>query len=162
MLCTRCKKRPATVFYKQTVNGVSEESALCEKCASEMQIGNFFDNDLNFFGSLFDKRPARTSEQRVCDLCGSTFEQIAEDGKVGCARCYEIFADRLLPSIERIHGNSHHVGRHPVRDREADERADALAEKKKQLSEAIEKEDFESAAKLRDEIKEMEENNGLV
>ncbi len=162
MLCERCKKRNATVLYKQTVGGVTEQTALCAECANSVSLGSFFENDFNLFGSLFEKKP-RTAQEKVCTLCGSTYEQIARTGKVGCAKCYEVFADRLRPSIERIHGNSRHVGRKPkggtVRD-EKKEKCDAL---RLALKDAIASEDFEQAAKLRDEIRALEDkDNGMV
>ena len=154
MLCDRCKKRNASVWYKQTINGVSEQVALCAECASEVSVGGFFDDGFNFFGNLFSAQKGKGVEEKVCDLCGSTFDDITREGKVGCARCYGIFGDRLRPMIERIHGNSRHVGRKPPQMR--DKKQDELSALKKQLAAAIEKEDFESAAKLRDKIREME------
>lgn len=157
MLCEKCKKRNATVLYKQTVNGVSEQMALCAECANQSSIGGFFDDDLNFFGSLFDHKPVRTADEKVCTLCGSTYEQIAREGKVGCAKCYEIFADRLRPSIERIHGNSRHVGRKPKGAAERSEKKERLKSLRDQLAKAVKEEDFENAAKLRDEIRALED-----
>lgn len=154
MLCEKCKKRNATVLYKQTVNGVSEQLALCSECANAVSFGGLFDDDLNLFGNLFSSTQIKPSEEKVCDLCGSTFSEIAREGKVGCARCYSIFGDRLSPMIERIHMGSRHIGRKPPKERDA--KKDELDALKKQLSEAIEKEDFESAAKLRDMIREKE------
>ncbi|MCI8590690.1 MAG: hypothetical protein HFE77_08310 [Clostridiales bacterium] len=157
MLCDKCKKRNATVLYKQTVNGVSEQMALCSECANQMSIGGLFDDDFNFFGSLFKgSGSALPSEDKVCTLCGSTFEQIARDGKVGCAKCYEIFEDRLRPSIERLHGRVEHIGRKPKGSVQRDEKQEKLKELKEQLAASIEKENFEEAAKLRDEIRGLE------
>lgn len=152
MLCEKCKKRNAAVLYKQTVNGVSEQMALCSECANSMS--GIFDDEFNFFGNLFQSAQIKPSEEKVCDLCGSTFSQIAREGKVGCARCYGVFADRLRPMIERIHANTRHVGKKPPKER--DPIADELELLKKQLAEAVEKEDFERAASLRDRIREKE------
>ena len=154
MLCEKCKKKNATVLYKQTVNGVSEQLALCAECANQISLGSFAE-DFNFFGTMFDKRPKSTPD-KVCTLCGSTYEQIAREGKVGCAKCYEIFADRLGPSIERIHGNSRHVGRKPKGAAERDQKKEQLDALRKQLSDAIAEENFEQAATLRDQIRALE------
>ncbi len=154
MLCEKCKKRNATVLYKQTINGVSEQIALCADCANQFSFGSF-GGDFNFFGTMFDKRPKSAPDQ-VCTLCGSTYEQIAREGKVGCAKCYEIFADRLRPSIERIHGNSRHVGRKPKGAVERDQKEEQLKALRKELSNAVAEENFEQAAKLRDQIRALE------
>ena len=156
MICQKCKQRQATVLYKETINGVTDERALCAQCAQELSLGGLFGEDFNLFAGLFDKKPTRTPEAKVCDLCGSTFEQIAREGKVGCARCYEVFKESLRPSIERIHGNSRHVGAKPKDAQERDKKADELGKLKKELAEAIACENFEQAAVLRDKIKEME------
>ena len=157
MLCEKCKKRNATILYKQTINGVTEQMALCPECANAMSLGSIFDVDFNFFGSLFKQSAPPLAEEKVCTLCGSTFDQIAREGKVGCAKCYEIFADRLRPSIERIHGHSSHVGRKPKGGAKKNEKRDQIKELKRQLAEAIKQENFEKAAELRDQIKQMEE-----
>ena len=156
MLCDKCKKRNATVMYKQTVNGVSEQMALCSECANQMSIGGLFDDDFNFFGSLFTGGSTLPAEEKVCTLCGSTFEQIARDGKVGCAKCYEIFEDRLRPSIERLHGRVGHVGRKPKGTPQMNEKTDKIKTLKEKLAKAIQNENFEEAAKLRDEIRGLE------
>lgn len=154
MLCEKCKKNNATVLYKQTVNGKSEQYALCSDCTGKVSFGGFFDDDFNFFGSMFEKKT--NEREQVCNLCGATYAQIAKEGKVGCSKCYEVFADRLRPSIERIHGNTKHVGKKPKDAVVRDDRAEKLNELRTRLSAAIADERFEEAAKLRDEIKEME------
>lgn len=105
--------------------------------------------------------PARTQATR-CDFCGSSYSDIAKSGHVGCAKCYEIFGDQLLPSIRRIHGNTTHCGKNSRFGTKKAEKSAEMTKKdkikalKKELDKAISEQNFEHAAELRDQIKEME------
>jgi len=170
MLCTKCKKNNATVFYKQVINGTVKEAALCADCAAEMNIGAFKStaqplggfsspsmSGLNLISSLFGESPRsyRGVPNKVCPLCGSSYGDIAKSGKVGCAKCYETFRAELMPTVTGIHGRVKHTGRAPKEFRsrlETKKSIDALGEK---LTKAIENQEFEEAAKIRDEIKKL-------
>ncbi|MGN0452514.1 MAG: UvrB/UvrC motif-containing protein [Ruminococcus sp.] len=167
MKCQKCKVKNATTQVKRIINGEYEEYMLCADCAHEMGFSNVFDMDMpDMFGglmkSLFSTAlPARSGASR-CDVCSSTYGDITNTGKVGCSKCYEVFLDELLPSIKRIHGNTTHCGKTP-RFSPAKAKANAnevkeptVDELKAQLKEAIEVQNFELAAELRDKIKEME------
>jgi protein arginine kinase activator len=80
------------------------------------------------------------------------------DGKTGCPECYTTFGEELGATIRSIHGNVKHAGRAPARLRKDREKQDRLAALRKQMQEAITSENFEQAAKLRDEIRALEEN----
>lgn len=168
MLCTKCGRNEATVFYRQNINGHVTESALCEECAGELTNGmkdeinenGFFGMDLlgSFFGlpqtaAHLAGTPAQT---KVCPLCGATYKDIVRESKVGCARCYDTFRRELASTIERIHGRVTHTGRAPAGYAEENRRQRKLDELKSKMNEAIEKQDFENAAKLRDEIKKLD------
>lgn len=157
MLCQSCEKNQATTYIKKVVNGELTEMNLCTECAKEMGYGKIFGTGFDFsnlLGSfLGEGLPARTSATR-CSGCGSSFADIARSGKVGCAGCYEVFYDDLLPSLKRIHGNTKHTGkRAEIKAQTPEHKIKSL---KKQLKKAIEAQEFEEAAKLRDEIKVLE------
>lgn len=168
MKCQKCKVKNATTHVKRVVNGEYEEYMLCGDCAHEMGFDNVFDMDMpDMFGdlmkSLFGALPSRSGAAR-CPLCGSTLGDITNTGKVGCAKCYEVFYNELLPSVKRIHGNTTHSGKTPGRqaipekskensEKEIKEQIEGL---KKQLDKAVEVQNFELAAELRDKIREME------
>ena len=118
-----------------------------------------FQTSGSFFGNVL---PARTQATR-CEFCGSTYSDIAKSGHVGCAKCYEIFADELYPSIRRIHGNTTHCGKNSSvaeKTKQSKAKTETKEEKikklKAQLESAIKEQNFELAAELRDKIKEME------
>ena len=161
MLCQKCGKRNANVHYKQVVNGVVKEEYLCSQCAAS---GNM-DMNLNkgtdeLFGNLFAGSSLFSGRaKRTCPLCGATARDISVSGKVGCAKCYEVFKDELQRTVVGIHGNVHHVGRAPGKHKEAMELQAKLDALKAEQQKAIEEQNFELAAELRDKISELSRSN---
>ena len=165
MLCQNCGKNEATTHIKQIINGDMAESHLCSDCASHLGYSDVFSGfGLNlsglFGGLLGDMMPSISAGKSPrCPKCGTSFEEIVRDGRVGCADCYTTFYDRLLPSIQRIHGKIKHSGKvtnsAPVESKE--ETTEEKIEKLKiAMNEAVAKQEFETAAKIRDEIKALE------
>ena len=155
MLCSKCHKNEASVYFKQNINGEVREYALCPHCAAEMEVGF---TPLNLFGSMFTASKPK-SEHKRCTLCSSTFDEIKRTGKVGCAECYSVFADELSPMIDSIHRTSRHVGRAPEGYSEKRRAENELEALRKELKAAIEAENYERAAELRDLIKGKEAND---
>lgn len=169
MLCQKCKEKEANTHVKSVVNGEYTEYMLCSDCAKAMGYTNIFTDMHSDFssilGSFFANALPAKSEITRCDVCGSTYHDIAKSGQVGCAKCYEIFIDQLMPSIRRIHGNTTHSGKKPstfaeeinVKDIK-NEKQQLIDKLKKELDDAVLEQNFELAAQLRDKIKEMEES----
>ena len=166
MKCQKCGANNANTHVKTIINGEFKEYDLCSECAHKMGYTNVFadmENDFsNLLGSFFTNvLPARTQATR-CAFCGSSYPEIAKTGQVGCAHCYELFADQLYPSIRRIHGNTTHCGKNSGRAaRKAQKPAEMtkeekIADMKQQLDAAVKEQNFERAAELRDKIREME------
>lgn len=175
MLCQKCQKNPATTHIKRTVNGVTTEMHLCAGCAREQGVGHMFGGFSGmgsfhspfdyFFGNLFAEPALQAGSETKCPGCGDTFNQIVENGKVGCPQCYSTFYDNLLPSIERVHGKTRHIGKRPNVIIEQvpedtvsvkEEPVSELETLRKQLAECVEKQEYEECAKLRDQIRELE------
>lgn len=187
MLCQNCGENEANVRYTQIINGVKKEMALCEKCSKELGIGDmdfsmpinfssflsdFFEEEKEFLPSFMEQ------EKLMCDKCGMTYEDFINTGKFGCENCYEIFSNKIDPILKNIHGGNRHVGRglnlpkgkkenlkenskkqyntvgEEVKEYSKNNELDKL---KKNLKQAIQEERYEDAAKIRDEIKKMEE-----
>jgi len=165
MLCQNCGKNEATTHIKQIINGDMAESHLCSDCASHLGYKDVFSgfglNLSEFFGGLLgDMTPSIPGGKTLrCAKCGSSFNDIAREGKVGCAECYRTFFDKLLPSIQRIHGKIKHSGKsstgapESVKVESTEEKIEKL---KAAMNEAVQKQEFEEAAKIRDEIKALE------
>lgn len=180
MICQRCGKNNAEIYYKQTVNGKSEEYALCSHCAEElkktgkldMKIPSLFD-DFGFgmggkgllgleemFGLPASSTVRARAEKKRCTLCSSTFDDLVKSGRVGCSECYKVFADELKNSIEAIHGKAVYVGRNVQKEENKETKKETAEDKisvlKRELEKAISEQEFERAAELRDEIKALE------
>ena len=175
MLCTKCGKNNAEIYYKQTINGHTEEYALCSECADKLKKegklsfatpslfdgfggfghGNFFGID-DMFGLPSVKKVGRTATVKKCTLCSSTFDDIVKRGKVGCAECYKVFREELTPTVEKIHGKGGYSGKKPSKIKLKNEKQDEIKQLKAQLKAAVKAQEFESAAILRDKIRELE------
>lgn len=165
MLCQNCGKYEATTHVKRIINGEAAEAHLCSDCAKALGYANVFGDFGNVFGSflgsfLGDAGVSSLSARTLkCEKCGSTFNDIVESGKIGCAECYSTFYEKLLPSLQRIHGKTRHEGKIPNRisvNKDDSIRAE-IAKLEEDLKAAVEAQNFEKAAMLRDKIKEMKE-----
>ncbi len=167
MLCQHCQKNEATTHVKTMINGEYAEYRLCPECAHEMGYDSMFPDFTADFGGLLGSflsaaLPARSGATH-CKLCGSTMNDIKKTGKVGCSECYDTFFSELMPTIRNVHGNTEHIGKRPVIEYETveDDKPEQQEDKKleslkAELKQAIEDENFERAAELRDKIKELE------
>ena len=165
MLCENCKKNNASVFYEENINGTVTSYSLCSECAGKLNkcgdISDIFTLPyLSSFGGgllngLFSQKDAITANEAVCPLCRSSFSDIKSSGKAGCPQCYTTFGDKLKGAIYSIHGNARHTGRSPSKFVEANENEIKISSLKSRLKDAINEENFELAATLRDEIKEL-------
>ncbi len=162
MLCQKCKKNTATVFCKENINGHITEYSLCPECAAEMQIGNpfsiFEDDPISSLFSSFMTQPKITHDEKKCPLCASSFKELVATGKVGCPKCYEVFASELAPTIRQLHAGAKSRGRAPRRYGEKRARELELSKLKADLKAAIDAQEFEMAAELRDKIRALESN----
>lgn len=166
MVCQNCGKAQATTHIKRVVNGDTTEHHLCSQCAGELGYTDMFSGFAplslsDFFGDLLgdSSRKAIGSKVTRCPKCGNSFNDIVRDSQVGCAECYRIFFDRLAPSLERIHGRAVHSGKKIEtlpREKAEPTKEERIAQLKLKLAQAVEKQEFELAAKLRDEIRDIE------
>lgn len=164
MLCQNCGKYEATTHVKRIINGETAEAHLCNDCANALGytdvFGGFGNTFSDLLGSFFGEPSVSALSSRTvrCEKCGSTFNDIVNSGKIGCADCYGTFYDKLLPSLQRIHGKTRHEGKIPkavkVDGRPSENIVGSL---EKELREAVERQDFEKAAIIRDKIKALKE-----
>ena len=154
MKCEKCHE-PATFFYNETIGGHTKSLALCAACAAKAGLTNAenpFAGDL--YSVLFHGKHAPTG--KVCPTCRTAWHTIMGQGKVGCPDCYKTFREELRASIRQMHGNTTHVGRTPAGNAEAQAKETRIAALRTALKEAIAIENFEEAARLRDEIRAAE------
>ncbi len=170
MLCQSCGKHPANTHIKTIINGELTEHSLCAECAQKMGYGNsFFPSNTfdQFFSSFFGKNALMENTLR-CPVCGASLSDISDTGRVGCADCYKTFLNQLTPSIQRMHGNTRHTGKTPMgaslrvveqpdKTEEPPREKSQLEQYQEQLQTAIDEQNFELAAELRDKIKAITE-----
>ena len=157
MLCTNCGERQATVHITRSINGITREYWLCPECASKVEMSTPFAGFDSLLKSAFPFSLGSVRKTKQCPECGCTFDEIMENSLLGCAKCYEYFAEELKPVIGRLHANASYVPNSvsaPMEEKKPAE--NELETLKKRLKKAVDEEDYELAAKLRDEIKAKE------
>ena len=151
MLCTACHSAAAAYHYKTITNGVVREEHLCHDCAVKLKQGAGQGGFTDLLSGFF--MPNSAPKRKVCPVCGTTESEVSRTGQVGCPECYGTFASLLDPYIRRIHGSDTHKGAAPggkieVKESEIDRLKD-------ELSKAVQAQEYERAAVLRDKIKEI-------
>lgn len=172
MLCQDCKKREAQVHLTQIINNEKTTLNLCKQCAaargfhSPLESGPFPLAEIlsGLASTTQGALPADTGEQITCPCCGLTFAMFTRQGRFGCGQCYKAFRPRLEPIMRKIHGASLHRGQRPIIPAAIALADDAIPVKEEErleaeLAKAIEGEDFERAAELRDKLKTIREES---
>lgn len=164
MMCDECGIRPANIRITTIVNGEKKDRNLCSEClANSQHYRRDFSAIAGHLNGLLDalKSGAAKSEEPIpeitCSACGTTYEKYRKSGMVGCAQCYSAFREPLQTAMSRMHGHTQHVGRTPGG---IDKRLSLKLKMEKlrqELASAIAKEEYEAAASLRDQIREMSE-----
>ena len=155
MLCEKCGVNPAAVTFTKVINGKKTITKLCGACAQENNIYPSFSMDMGFsnlFSSFFNENATSESDE-ACPLCATTRSQFLSSGKPGCPKCYTVFQSSMQPLLQKIHSTTVHTGKISGTTPPSCNKLDSL---KAQLKEAIEKEEYEKAAHIRDEIRELE------
>jgi protein arginine kinase activator len=166
MLCDTCKERDAVVHLTRIVDNAVTQLHLCEKCAAEKGVETTIALPQHPLGDILQavqqqaaqqSPPTAAAETGVCQFCGATARDFRATGRLGCAHCYEAMEQSLRELLRRLHGSSTHVGvryepPHPELVGELNEQA-ALRDR---LRRAIESEQFELAAELRDRLRVMD------
>jgi protein arginine kinase activator len=160
MLCDVCGKNPATVHLTEIVDNAMNELHLCEECArkkSQDMEQNFGLGDL--LGGMVDINKSEKDPEAAktkCPHCGLTYADFKKIGRLGCSECYIAFKKYLAPLLKRIHGSSQHVGKTPTKFAKGLKKKIDIQDLRSKLQRAVDQEQFEEAARLRDQIKELE------
>lgn len=161
MLCESCGLNEASVHYSKIVNGSMEEKHLCQSCASlDLNVNLDLEDPFsmgNLFTSLIDNIMEGQIENIMtdCPTCGLSYYDFKKSGKFGCKDCYKAFEDKLEPLLRGLHGHNVHRGKIP---KSSGQRIFLKREEenlRRSLQKAIDQEEFEEAALLRDKIREI-------
>ena len=174
MLCEQCRMREASIVIREVVNGNVTEKNLCSECASQSDFGGLLMDSASPFAKLLsgilgisDTKKSEDGEalKLTCPNCRMTYKEFVQDGRFGCADCYDTFGLLINNSIKKIQGNNAHTGKKPcymgLKKKEEVKKEQTLQEQldifKAKQQEAVREEDYEKAAYYRDEIKKIKE-----
>lgn len=164
MSCEQCHEREAVIHLTQIVNEQVTTLHLCERCAAEKGVespGSQPKTPLGtFLAAMGQELPEQAPAPRAgenCPRCGGTLQDFRESGRLGCSDCYRTFEVPLRDLLRRLHGSTHHLGeRYTDHETAPPVQRGQAAELREQLRLAVETENFELAAELRDRLRVLE------
>jgi len=157
MKCEFCDNE-ATVHLKQILKDESKELHLCESCAEERGIS---DPEGFSLSDLLGDQPEQSNEMYLktpleCKDCGFTLDDLKKVGRLGCSACYQVFQPEVMGMLESMHKDVIHKGRKPEGMFATVQKKVDIEKFKESIQQAVDAENYELAAKLRDELKGME------
>ncbi len=160
MKCQKCPKA-ATLHITEVLSDEQfEELHLCEECAHKY-LYEPQQKTASKAGAAVQAEEgddAGSLNQRECPVCGIKFVEFRNSGRLGCPHDYQEFRDELVPLLENIHGETRHCGKTPRRLPQSKQTQSELIQLRKQLHQAVTKEAYEEAARIRDRIRQLEES----
>lgn len=152
MLCDDCKKRPASIPYKDASIGETKVFHLCEECAKKRGI--LSDKSLAPLEILHKllKEQTRYDEKVICPVCTLSLAEFKKIGRLGCGNCIFAFEPYIKNLIREVQDSDRHIGKRP---KLGEKRAIEVFKLREELRKALEKEAYEEAAKIRDKLKEI-------
>ncbi len=168
MKCQKCPK-PATFHITDIERGKPKEFHFCDEHARQHLSPATESGEKPEISSLAEKlsqggleaaREATSAEKQVCPLCQTSFQEFRNTGRLGCPYDYEVFRDELMPLLENIHEETRHTGKFPRRAPRDPVRQTELIQLRNEQKRAIAAEDYEAAARIRDKIKAIENDQG--
>ena len=162
MLCEICKKNEATVHITKILNGEKQEFNICEECAKNKQgldvttpfsVQNVLNGIMDYISQTAGKQ---NQVELKCENCGTTFSEFKKTGLLGCSECYKNFSSMLMPVIKRMQGNSQHIGKIPKKYGKDIAEKRKILKLKEELQNAINSEEYEKAAEIRDAIRKIQ------
>jgi protein arginine kinase activator len=160
MLCCVCKEKEATVHLTQIAGDKMQKVDLCEECAKQKGVNDptgFSLADLLLgLGASHEMEQASGNSDLKCPSCGFTQADFKKAGRFGCPECYTTFGDGLEALLKTMHKGTRHTGKVPAARRQIRDSLRQMKSLQEQLAKAISAEDFEQAARLRDELKQLQ------
>lgn len=164
--CEICKKKQAKLHITQIKDNQKFTLHVCHDCAHENGIaGPTINTSFSIEGYLSGiVKPKQESGalqteadvQRTCPNCGLSYGAFKESGRLGCSTCYEIFSEQLKPLLQKVQKDCRHIGKVPYSDNTQMMLKRNITDLRTRLQEAVRQEHFEDAARLRDQIRQLE------
>lgn len=160
MKCQACKKRDATVHFTDIEGNEKREVHLCEECAREKSgIPPKSVTLEEILSNLIQQHSKESAKllKTACPNCGMSYIEFKAGGRLGCASDYVIFEEGLTPLLEKLHQGTQHVGKTPSRAGAVVQRENELIRLRRELDRAVQREEYEKAARIRDRIQQLTE-----
>jgi protein arginine kinase activator len=161
MKCQRCEKQ-ATFHITEIAKPEVIEVHLCEECARAYLAAQNEDGGENPSMAVEQTKIGQTAEelarldQKTCPVCGITFYEFRQQGRLGCPHDYVCFETELEPLLLNIHDGTKHKGKRPRRGSQNTDRQTDLIRLRREMKDSVEREDYERARELRDQIRTIE------
>jgi len=155
MKCHHCDNQ-ATVHLTQILNGQMHKMDLCESCAQAKGVTNPENLSISNLMDKVDMDTDNSGTAMVCERCGTTHQEFKKGGRLGCEACYHVFRPVLDPLLDGMHAGIKHLGKIPSGSASRVKFERSVETLKTELKDAVEKEDYEKAALIRDKLRELE------
>ncbi|MDF1799732.1 MAG: UvrB/UvrC motif-containing protein [Planctomycetota bacterium] len=173
MQCEICQENPSSVYVTDLVYdpetphgalGTPNLQQICTSCAGELKLphADLPGQDKAVLFKLLQKTAKKSQRTAgpTCKTCGMGLTEFRAQGRLGCADCYAVFGPHLAPLLLRMHQATEHTGRGPGVDQAELDRSQQLERLRERMDLAIREEDYENAARLRDELNQLEAQAG--
>ena len=162
MLCQDCGKKEAVVHLTQVINDEKLILNLCRECAEKRGFRNPLEGVpfplAEFLASMLSQTQTQMPDKQsnlVCSACGMSFTDFTQSGRLGCGNCYLTFRSQMDDLLRKIHGSTQHRGKFPQATGDVMKPLREERKLQEELKKAIEEEDFEKAAQIRDKLKTL-------
>ncbi len=161
MLCDNCKERDAVVNLTRIVENAVTQLHLCQKCAEAKGVETTLATPEHPLSAILQEVQAQESsashDLANCAFCGATARDFRATGRLGCPHCYDAMERSLRELLRRLHGSSKHVGiQYDIPVAHILQKPDSVHDLRDRLRRAVETEQFELAAELRDRLRVLE------
>ena len=152
LLCTECLPSEMNVTVESTVESATADSTVKSQSSDDLEVPELKKKAKVDFSS---DSAASAVNEKICPSCGMDYKQFKKVGRLGCSTCYSEFESDLGPLLKKIHGADEHTGKNWILIKGSSKPSSKipLADLSVKLQKAVEKEDFESAAEIRDMIR---------
>lgn len=161
--CDICRKHKAVVKVRRVgADGATIEIDICADCAREQGLteAELQKNDMTqIWADVQSTKTSSLDQKLLCTNCGLSWVQFKRTGRLGCATCYDAFCEKLEPIIRRLHNAVQHVGKAPAEGRTEARKRLSKKQLAAELARAIEQENYELAAVLRDQLKKIDQDD---
>lgn len=157
MKCENCNERDATVHYTEIEGSKKREIHLCEECYRQKAAPAQKVVDLaELLKSMLHGTVTETGGTKaICPTCGISLAEFRSSGRFGCPNDYRVFTESIVPLLEKIQHGTRHVGGVPTRVGAELKRENELIRLRRELERAVQREEYEAAAQLRDRIRQL-------